>query len=427
MAAYPHEADLERKFTVFSRFDEKVELFESREGRILLPRAVCPLGLEDRRVEGPPVQIQSLVQFREGQEAPVKQAGQLLEQGQSFILQAGTGFGKTVMACDLLARIGRRTLIVIPKDDLMTQWWEALLEFTDLTPGDIGVIRQDQMGVSGTKVVLGMLHSLSKRDRYPAWIRKEFGFVIWDEVHRIGAETFSRTASMFPARLRMGLSATPKRQDGKEFVFLAHLGPVRVKAALTPMVPRVLQIPTNWHCPRVPKNGRVVRMPHTFGRVTNVTTRMAKDEARNLLICKMAYAAWKKGRNLVVFSEFLKHLDLIRSGLLAMGVPTKDMGKYIGGMKQAERDQSASRKIVLATYKMASEGTDYPWWDACLLAIPRADVEQIVGRILREYPDKPQPVVLDLQDTDSPVFQGYARGREKIYRRLGASYARARV
>ena len=43
-----------------------------------------------------------------------------------------------------------------------------------------------------------------------------------------------------------------------------------------------------------------------------------------------------------------------------------------------------------------------------MLAMPRANVTQPVGRIRREYADKEQPVVMDVVDNDSPVFSGYA-------------------
>jgi superfamily II DNA or RNA helicase len=69
---------------------------------------------------------------------------------------------------------------------------------------------------------------------------------------------------------------------------------------------------------------------------------------------------------------------------------------------------------------MASEATDIPWLDTCVLAAPRANVVQIVGRIRREYPDKKEPVVLDLVDVDSTVLRNYAEARMKWYKSLGA-------
>ena len=75
--------------------------------------------------------------------------------------------------------------------------------------------------------------------------------------------------------------------------------------------------------------------------------------------------------------------------------------------------------MIFTTYTMMGEGTDVPWLDTCILAMPRADVRQPVGRIRREYPGKNPGVVMDLIDNDSPVFAGYAASRGAWYRRLG--------
>jgi len=52
--------------------------------------------------------------------------------------------------------------------------------------------------------------------------------------------------------------------------------------------------------------------------------------------------------------------------------------------------------------------------------MPRSNVVQPVGRIRREYPNKKDPVVIDIIDDDSPVFASYARNRQKWYRGIGA-------
>ena len=70
---------------------------------------------------------------------------------------------------------------------------------------------------------------------------------------------------------------------------------------------------------------------------------------------------------------------------------------------------------------MMSEGTSIDWIDTCILAMPRSAVTQPVGRIRREYPDKLPPVVMDVIDSDSPVFQGYANARLKWYRSIGCA------
>lgn len=420
-ALYPYSEKLEKRFTCVSRFDEVFALFQKNGAYIMLPRAVCPMGDEDQRIVGGAINCTSKVVPKNKEQARlINESADLLLDGQSFILRAPTGSGKSVIGCDLIAQVGRKTLIVVTKEDLIVQWRKFLLEYTDLTPDRIGHVQADKYSVVDKDVVIGMVHSLSIPERYPAWLVKEFGFVIVDEVHRLGAETFSRVASMFKAKLRLGLSATPERMDGKEIVFLAHIGPVRVISNVQEMVPKVLTYQSNWTCPRVleftPAGKKLVRMPHAPGKCGHVVNNLVLNQERNLLLAKLAYTCFLKNRYAVLFSDRLAHLDTLYTMIRNLGVPAESIGRYVGGMKQADLDKSKIKNVVLATYNMAKEGTNVPWWDACIFGVPRSDVVQIVGRIRREYPDKPVPVVFDVIDKDSPVFAGYARRRQAWYK-----------
>jgi len=84
------------------------------------------------------------------------------------------------------------------------------------------------------------------------------------------------------------------------------------------------------------------------------------------------------------------------------------------------RERAKLAKIALATYKMTAEGTNVPWWDTEVLATAKADVEQPVGRIRREWDGKNQPVVLDLCDYNHRVFATFAKKRREWYESLGA-------
>lgn len=426
MAAYPCTEKLKQQFTVESRFGDVLHLYEvSPDGKtIFLPRACCPIGPNDKRVDGHPIKIKSKITPKNEEQADVIDRGTaLLEAGESFVLQAGTGKGKTVMSIEMICRTGLFTLIVATKDDLVKQWVERLLQFTDLEPKDIGMIKQDVCDVYGKRVVVASIKSLSIKDRYPASIRTMFGMVVFDEVHRLGAETFSRVARLFPARLRLGLSATPDRVDGKEVIFYSHIGPVRIKIVGTPMQPKVFRYKTGWLCPRQKNRstGEIRRVPHSPGKCGHILKALGPDPTRNHLIVSVTVSAYKRGRRTVIFSNTIDHHERLESLLVKAGIPRSDIGHYYGTMSGKALDHAGSRKIILATPGKMGEGTDLPWLDTCVLASPLSNIEQIVGRVLREYPDKKMPVVFDLVDDDSPVFAGYARKRQVYYDRIKAT------
>jgi superfamily II DNA or RNA helicase len=276
--------------------------------------------------------------------------------------------------------------------------------------------------------------------RYPAVDYESFGLVVCDEVHRMGAEQFSQAMWWFPAKLRLGLSATPYRKDGREQVFFGHIGPVALQAHQETLVPRVVIRRSDWQVPRVQRRSTfgdviTVKLPHEAGKLGHINKSVGQHQRRNRIIARFCHTAYTRNRNTVVFSDSLDHLDRIKSELLRAGVPDDAIGYYVGitgGSKarssaysgnkkarQAQREAAKAKAVVLATYQMASEATDVPWWDTCVLAIPRADVVQIVGRIRREYPDKGLPVVLDIVDEDSPVYAAFAKKRLRWYESIG--------
>jgi superfamily II DNA or RNA helicase len=96
-------------------------------------------------------------------------------------------------------------------------------------------------------------------------------------------------------------------------------------------------------------------------------------------------------------------------------VPDDEMAYYKGGMKKADLEKAKTKRLVFCTYGMTGEATDVPWWDCAILATPRANVTQAAGRVLREHPGKPKPVIIDIVDDDSAILEGYFKARLKQY------------
>lgn len=429
MAEYPNTAELRKKFTTTSRFGDEIVLYEeAKNGNLLVPRAVCPVGSNDNRIKGVPVSFKMQTTPKDAEQARVyNECIELLKDGQSHIVRAGTGSGKTWVGLAVAAELGMTTLVVCTKDDLVNQWRQRILQHTDIPASQIGKIQQNKCDVYGKKIVIASLKSLSIPGRYPPQIRQLFGLVIFDEVHRLAADTFQIVCRMFPCWLRLGLSATPERQDGKEITFFANIGPIRVVSEGVPMVPKVLRYESGWKVPRVRTKDKMSgevklkKMPHSPGKAGHVVRFLLRDMDRNKLLVWMIMKAHANKRNTVIFSSQIDHLELLRDLAVKAGIPRKDFGEYFGGGRSEKQlHEAAAKPLVLATPGKAGDGTDFPWWNCCILAAPFAGIKQIAGRCLREYPDKPQPVIFDVDDSDSPVFAGYRNKRDDYYASVGA-------
>jgi superfamily II DNA or RNA helicase len=153
------------------------------------------------------------------------------------ILQLACGKGKTVVALEYIARRGVPTIIILDTTQLMKQWKEAIEQFLDV-PGGVGLIQGPKRDWKKS-IVLATYHSLAEwAPTMPEEVRRWFGVAVWDEAHHVAAPKFSRTADLFYGA-RIGLTATPDRDDGMHVVYNFHLGPVFYKNLDQDLKPRI--------------------------------------------------------------------------------------------------------------------------------------------------------------------------------------------
>lgn len=327
------------------------------------------------------------------------------------ILRAAPGFGKTVCATALMAVLDVPTIVLVHKEFLMNQWLERIAMF--LPDAKVGRAQQDECDYEGKSIVLGMIQSVGS-GRYPQAFYDHFGLVIPDECHHIGAQTFSQAPPRFRARYRVGLSATPRRKDGCENVFLYQLGPVLFTSKEQRLKFKVKRVWTKFKLIKTDKFNPSL-MPRTL-----VVTFLCASEFRNRLIVEQLIQAVQSGRKVIVLSERLKHLQKLNQYLEEMwpdGSKIPEVGFYVGGKKEDELETARTAPIVFATVQFASEGLDIPELDTLFLTTPISDVEQAVGRILRPHQDKKEPIVVDFRDDAVPILEKQGKKRDDYYER----------
>lgn len=351
-----------------------------------------------------------------------------------FTLQAPTGWGKTVWAATVISAVRRKTLVLVHKDFLLTQWRDRL---QTIMPGiRVGLILEKTAELDAD-VCIGMLQTMGiwaqemraagpdvyadvgweAKVRFPPTMMRRFGVVIADEGHRMGARTWVPVPPLSPARFRILITATPRRKDGCENAFFWHFGRISFVAKEKRLVPKVRRVHTGFHLVRTAKFN-----PDELGRPTILKIMLA-NEGRNRLIAQQLAAAVKAGRKIIVLSDKLKQLSRIHEQFQALREkekvdPNAVVDYYVGGRKRKDLDKAGRADIVLATFAMASEGLDLPWLDTLFLASPKSDVEQAVGRILRPFEGKKEPVVVDFIDD---LIEDFAKSwgyREEFYEKL---------
>lgn len=416
-----NQPDLEDEYTLIPKFSnlEPVQVFGKEDGHFGFPRHadVSISEVDDQTVSGLPIGTRFLGTLRGYQEPVIADFIKALDRGSTdLILEADTGSGKTIMLLYMLSRIGRTALIVVPKTDLVDQWRKNILKFTDITSDRIGIARQNTCEFVGKSIVIGMIHSLCK-DRYSQEFKDHFGVLCVDELHKLGAHYFSKVGGMFPAKYRLGATATLYRQDGLDDVFFLHLGHevIKPRKSIQP-VPRVA-VHTYYQ-----SSGRIPDWAHdTIPRRGILLSKLADNLGRTKMISQLTARVISSGRQTLVVSERIPQLELIKKILVKFhGVPERAVGMYLGKTSKAERRRVASEcDCILATTSMLTLGTDIPTLRGLIFATPQSDVAQAMGRIRRINPELSRPFVVDIVDSVYPEAMRWFNKREKFYQTKG--------
>ena len=150
------------------------------------------------------------------------------------VLQAAPGVGKTFVSIKMLAGFRAQGLIIVPNEVLQDQWMEAILQFTNLTEEDIGIIQGSDLKANQEAiekpiaiVKIQSLFSQIKRNKLHELISfyRFREMVVYDECHNSGAATsYAKTSSLFMTPFILGLSATPYRVGLNDYLLRTSIG-----------------------------------------------------------------------------------------------------------------------------------------------------------------------------------------------------------
>ncbi len=149
--------------------------------------------------------------------------------GGSGVVVLPCGAGKTIVGIAAMALMQRSTLVLTTGITAVKQWHREILERTDLTDDQVaeytGEIKEIAPVTLATYQIL--THRNDKTEEFPhfkLFDQRDWGLIIYDEVHLLPAPVFRVTAQI-QARRRLGLTATLVREDGREADVFSLIGP----------------------------------------------------------------------------------------------------------------------------------------------------------------------------------------------------------
>ena len=331
------------------------------------------------------------------------------------VLNMACAAGKTVMALYLISTLSKKTLVIVHKEFLLQQWRERIQEF--LPTARIGLIKAQHVDVVDKDIVLGSLQSLSMKE-YDDDVFNDFGTLVVDECHHTSAEVFSRALRKVNFKYSLGLSATIQRKDGLTKVFMWYLGSVVYSA--TKRKGDVVTVKAVEYFDSHSAYSTECLMGRDKLNISRMINNICDFVPRTSKLMEIWHGVYEKEpkRRTLILSDRIVHLEKMGAILKDWNIP---YGYYIGRMSDAELKKTADEAIViLGTFQFCSEGFDVQGLDTLILASPKSDIVQSVGRILRQKPEDRLhiPIVIDLMDMFS-VFENQAKKRMKYYNKCG--------
>jgi superfamily II DNA or RNA helicase len=372
------------------------------------------LDLHDERYAGEPCAVNFAGTLRVDQEVAIS----AMQRHDTGVLCAPTAFGKTVTAAAIIARRGVNTLVLVHRTELLKQWQERLASFLDAGKGVIGVIGGGKAEPSG-KIDIAVMQSLSRQGEVDPLV-ENYGQVIVDECHHVGAASFDAILRRVKAKYVLGLTATPIRRDGQQPIIFMQCGPIRHKAAQPADAPHELVV-----VPSVLDSG--IDLPTEAG-IQDVFRYLSQDLVRTHAIARAVIDAFRQGRKVLALTERTEHIDAIR---IALSDEIPEPFVLHGRMSKKQRstliaDLNAlppdAPRVLLATGKLVGEGFDHPPLDTLVLAMPvswKGTLQQYAGRLHREHTGKTDVRIIDFVDSGHPALLRMWDKRQRGYRAMG--------
>ena len=324
-----------------------------------------------------------------GLRAYQREAAESFWHGGSGVVVLPCGAGKTIVGAAAMAQAKATTLILVTNTVSARQWKEELLRRTSLTEDEIGEYSGSRKEIRPVTIATYQVMTTRRKGVYShleLFDAKDWGLVVYDEVHLLPAPIFRMTADL-QARRRIGLTATLIREDGREGDVFSLIGPKRYDAPWKDIEAQGWIAPADCVEVRVtlPESERFVYAtaePDERYRLASCTA--AKTRVAEQLVAQHA------GQPTLVIGQYLDQLDEIGQRLDAPVIKgettVKERERLFNAFRRGEID-------LLVVSKVANFSIDLP---EAAVAVQvsgtfgsRQEEAQRLGRLLRPKKDQP--------------------------------------
>lgn len=343
--------------------------------------------------------------------------------GGSGVIVLPCGAGKTIVGLGVMAKLQTQTLILTANVSALRQWRDEILGKTDLTADQIGEYSGHEKEIR--PVTLSTYQLLTYRRgkneeflHFKLFAERDWGLLIYDEVHLLPAPVFRATADL-QARRRLGLTATLVREDGGEDDVFTLIGPKRYDVPWKDLERQGWIATARCTEIRIPLTAESRRQYAVADARAKFRISSTNPLKRELLA---ALLAEHRGDKVLVIGQYIDQLEAIAADT---GAPL-----ITGKTPQAERDVlyekfRGSELNLLIVSKVSNFAIDLPDANVAIQVSgtfgSRQEEAQRLGRILRPKADANQACFYALVTRDTRD-QEFAQNRQRFLTEQGYQY-----
>ncbi|MDA8439404.1 MAG: DEAD/DEAH box helicase [Propionibacterium sp.] len=350
-----------------------------------------------------------------------RQAAESFWHGGSGVVVLPCGAGKTVVGAAAMALAGSTTLILCTNTVSARQWRDELLRRTDLTDDQIGEYSGSRKDVRPVTVATYQVLTTRRKGVQPhleLFNARDWGLIIYDEVHLLPAPVFRQTADL-QARRRLGLTATLVREDGREGDVFSLIGPKRYDAPWKDMESQGWIAPADCVEVRVSLDDGE-RMAYAVAEAEVRYRLAASAETKTRTVVELVNR--HRGRPTLVIGQFVDQLedlaDRLGCPIITGSTTTRQREQLYGQFRAGEID-------LLVVSKVANFSIDLPSAEVAIQVSgsfgSRQEEAQRLGRLMRPKSDGRTARFYAVVARDT-IDADFAAHRQRFLAEQGYSY-----
>jgi DNA excision repair protein ERCC-3 len=341
--------------------------------------------------------------------------------GGSGVVVLPCGAGKTIVGAGAMAAASATTLILVTNTVAARQWKDELLRRTSLTENEIGEYSGTRKEIRPVTIATYQVLSVRRKGVYAhleLLDARDWGLVVYDEVHLLPAPIFRMTADL-QARRRLGLTATLVREDGREADVFSLIGPKRFDAPWKDIEAQGYIAPADCvevrvTLPEAERMAYAVAEPDERYRLASCTP--SKERVVQTLVDRHT------GEPTLVIGQYLDQLDTLAARLDAPLItgetPVAQRQKLFAGFRAGEIP-------LLVVSKVANFSIDLPEASVAIQVSgtfgSRQEEAQRLGRLLRPKGDGRTAHFYSVVSRDT-VDADFAAHRQRFLAEQGYAY-----